>query len=165
MDRKARRSGLPQDAWVIIADGEKALFLVNRGDEEDMNLVLRSRSEQENPQARDWATDRPGRFNDGPAPQRSAMEETDWHELEKERFASDLAEMLYKDAHAGRFRHLVVIASRVVLSTLRDELHPEVEARILMSVPKVLTNHPVDEVEVILTEALKEKAASERTTG
>jgi hypothetical protein len=34
-----------------------------------------------------------------------------------------------------------------------------------MSVPKVLTNHPVDEVEVILTEALKEKAASERTTG
>jgi hypothetical protein len=34
-----------------------------------------------------------------------------------------------------------------------------------MEVPKVLTNHPIDEVEVILTDALKEKKAGERATG
>ena len=165
MDRNARRSGLPQDAWVVIADGEKALFLVNKGDDEDMNLVVRRQEAHPNPKAEDWATDRPGRFNDGPAPQRSAMQETDWHELEKERFASELSDMLYKDAHAGRYRHLVIMASRVVLSTLRDELHKEVEDRIFMEVPKVLTNHPIDEVEVILTDALKEKKAGERAPG
>ncbi|MDG4647811.1 host attachment family protein [Roseibacterium sp. SDUM158017] len=155
MDRTARRSGLPQGAWVVVANGNKALFLVNWGDDMDMNLVVHRHEEHENPKASEWATDRPGRFNDGPAVQRSAVQETDWHELEKERFGADLAKKLYADAHAGRFRHLVVMASRTVLSTLRKELHPEVAEKIILEVPKVLTNHPIDEVEVILTEALR----------
>src|SRR6056297_4094036 len=121
-----RRSGLPQGAWVVVADGEKALFMINVGDKEDMNLVVRSREEHENPQAGEWASDRPGRFNDGPAPQRSAVQDTDWHELEKERFASDLADHLYQYAHKHAFKRLVLVASRVVLSQLREELHSEV---------------------------------------
>jgi protein required for attachment to host cells len=153
-----RYEGLPQGAWVVIADGEKALFLVNGGDDQDMNLILRHKAEQENPKAQDWSTDRPGRFNDGPAPQRSAVQETDWHKLEKERFADDLADMLYKDAHAGRFDRLVIVASRVVLSELRKKLHPEVENRVILEVPKVLTNHPLDEVEKILTRSLSDAA-------
>ena len=36
-----RKSGLAQGTWVLVADGEKALFLVNEGDAEDMNLVVR----------------------------------------------------------------------------------------------------------------------------
>ena len=153
-----RKAGLPQGAWVVIADGEKALFLVNQGDAQDMNLVLRRKKEQDNPSARDWATDRPGRFNDGPAPQRSAVEETDWHQLEKTRFADELAERLYKAAHAGRFDALVILASRVVLSELRKTLHPEVQSRVLLEVPKVLTNHPLDEVEELLTRELADAA-------
>lgn len=151
-------TGLPQGAWVVIADGEKALFLVNDGDDQDMNLVLRRKEEHENPKAQDWATDRPGRFNDGPAPQRSAVDDTDWHQLEKERFADELADILYKAAHAGRFDKLVILASRVVLSELRKTLHGEVQDRILLEVPKVLTNHPLDEVEAILTKTLADAA-------
>ena len=149
-----RRSGLPQGAWVVVADGEKALFMINVGDKEDMNLVVRSREEHENPQAGEWASDRPGRFNDGPAPQRSAVEDTDWHQLEKQRFASDLAERLYAAAHDGAFDHLVLIASREILSQVRDEMHPEVAARVMLDVPKVLTNHSVDDIEKILTREL-----------
>jgi len=153
-----RKTGLPQGAWVVIADGEKALFLVNEGDDQDMNLVLRRKEEHENPQAQDWATDKPGRFNDGPAPQKSAVQDTDWHQLEKERFADELAEILYKAAHAGRFDKLVILASRVVLSELRKSLHSEVQNLILLEVPKVLTNHPLDEVETILSRTLEEAA-------
>jgi protein required for attachment to host cells len=153
-----RKTGLPTGAWVVIADGEKALFLVNEGDDQDMNLVLRRKEEHQNPMAQDWATDRPGRFNDGPAPQKSAVEDTDWHQLEKERFADDLADMLYKAAHAGRFEKLVVMASRVVLSELRKTLHAEVRDRIVLEVPKVLTNHPLDEVETILARTLADAA-------
>ena len=153
-----RKTGLPQDAWVVIADGEKALFLVNKGDEQDMNLVLRRKEEQDNPRAKDWATDRSGRFNDGPAPQKSAVEDTDWHKLEKERFADDLAEILYAAAHAGRYDRLVILSSRVVLSELRKKLHGEVRDRVVMEVPKVLTNHPLDEVETILARSLNEAA-------
>ncbi|MFW5654130.1 MAG: host attachment protein [Roseicyclus sp.] len=153
-----RKSGLPQGAWVVIADGEKALVLVNEGDDQDMNLVLRRKEEQDNPKAQDWATDRPGRFHDGPSPQRSAVQETDWHKLEKERFADEVADILYRAAHAGRFERLVIVASRVVLSELRKTLHAEVRDRIMLEVPKVLTNHPLDEVETILTRALADAA-------
>ena len=149
-----RRSGLPEGAWVVVADGEKALFLTNVGDMEDMHLVVQRKERHENPPTSEWATDRPGRFHDGPAPQRSAVEETDWHELEKQRFASELAEMLYAAAHRDAFSNLVLIASRVVLSQLREKMHPEVAARVILDVPKVLTNHPVDEIEKLLTREL-----------
>ena len=151
-----RKAGLPHKAWVLIADGEKALFLVNEGDDQDMNLVVREKEEQENPRAQDWAANRPGRFNDGPSVHRSAVEDTDWHALEKERFARDLAEMLYKDAHAGRFEHLVIAASRPALSALRAEMHAEVQARLILDVAKVLTNHPLPEIETAIARELAE---------
>ncbi|MCL3880728.1 host attachment family protein [Marivita sp. GX14005] len=150
-----RKSGVPQDAWVLIADGEKALFLVNKGDEVDMNLVVRGKEEQENPQAQDWAANRPGRFNDGPSVHRSAVQDTDWHKLEKERFAKDLADQLYQDAHKGKFEHLIIAASRPALSALRDELHQEVTDKIILDVPKVLTNHPLDEVEELISREME----------
>lgn len=150
-----RKSGVPQGAWVVVADGEKALILVNQGDDQDMNLTLRRKDEQDNPKAQDWAADRPGRFNDGPGTQRSAVADTDWHQLEKERFARDLAEHLYRAAHRDAFSKLVIIASRVVLSELRTEMHPEVADRVILEVPKVLTNHPIDEIESHLTRELE----------
>lgn len=153
-----RKRGLPQKAWVLVADGEKALFLENIGDAQDMHLSILRKKEQDNPKAQDWATGQPGRFNDGPSVHRSAVDDTDWHVLEKERFASDLADMLYGYAHAGRFTDLVIVASAEVLSTLRDEMHKEVADRVVMELPKVLTNHPVDEIERHLSTALTETA-------
>lgn len=150
-----RNPGLDHGTWVLIADGEKALFLINDGDRQDMNLVLREKQQQENPKAQDWAANRPGRFNDGPGPHRSAVDDTDWHELEKERFAKDLADILYKHAHSGDFDKLVIVASRVVLSELRNELHQEVTDRIVLDVPKVLTNHPLDEIEKAISRELQ----------
>ncbi|MGP6087396.1 baeRF12 domain-containing protein [Antarctobacter jejuensis] len=149
-----RLEGLPQNAWVLIADGEKALFLVNVGDDQDMQLVVRDKEEQENPKAQDWAANRPGRLKDGPGVQRSAVDDTDWHQLEKERFANDLADMLYKDAHAGKFDRLVIAASRPILSELRKEMHQEVTKRIMLDMPKVLTNHPIDEIEELIAREL-----------
>ena len=150
-----RKSGLPQNAWVVIADGEKVLYLVNKGDDMDMNLVVLGKEEQDNPQAQDWAANRPGRFNDGPSVQRSAVDDTDWHQLEKERFAKDIADQLYKDAHQGKFEKLVIVASRPALSELRKELHSEVANRIILDVPKVLTNHPLDEIEELLSREME----------
>ncbi len=153
-----RNSGLPADAWVIVADGEKALFLVNRGDEIDMNLEVLRKDQQDNPPAREWAENRPGRFNDGPSVHRSAVDDTDWHQLEKERFAADLAEKLYHFAHDGKFDKLVIIASRVALSELRDQMHQEVRDRLILDTPKVLTNHPIDEIEKLLARELSDAA-------
>jgi protein required for attachment to host cells len=79
--------------------------------------------------------------------QRSAVAETDWHRLAKDRFADDLADILYKQAHRGRFRRLVIVAAPHVLGELRNKLHPEVARKVIAEIPETLTNHPVDKIE------------------
>ena len=153
-----KTKGIPHGAWVLIADGEKALYLINKGDEAHLHLVVRDRAEQENPKAQEWAANRPGRFNDGPSVHRSAVDDTDWHQLEKTRFAKSIAEDLYKDAHKGKYDALVIAASRPVLSELRSEMHDEVAEKLVLDLPKVLTNHPLDEIESAIARALENAA-------
>ncbi|TQS72467.1 host attachment protein [Rhodobacteraceae bacterium] len=138
---------LKKGTWVVVANGEKAMFLENVTDAQDPNLEVRRVDEQDNPADRDQGTDKPGRQADNGPGQKSAFEETDWHELAKERFADDLAERLYKMAHKGRFDHLVIVASPSVLGNLRSAFHKEVSDRIIAEIPKDFTNHPRDEIE------------------
>lgn len=142
---------LKHDVWVVVADGEKALFLRNEGDEKYPNLEVFREMRDDNPPTHDQGSDRPGRFNDGPSPHKSAVEETDWHRIEKERFAREIAERLYKAAHRGDFERLVIVAPPLVIGEMRKELHKEVEQRLVGEVPKTLTNHTIVEIEKILT--------------
>lgn len=141
---------LKHDGWVVIADGEKALFLRNEGDAANPNLEVFREMEQNNPPTREQGTDRPGRLHDAGPGHRSGVEDTDWQQLGKERFAKEIAARLYKYAHAGRFDKLVLVAPPSVLGDMRKEFHPEVTERIVEEVPKTLTNHPIDKIENLL---------------
>lgn len=142
---------IPHDAWILVGDGKKALFLRNDGDAVYPNLVTMDVMAQANPTTEEQGTDRPGRY-DGPGMNRSAVEQTDWHQLAEDRFAHDLAARLYQAAHAGEFRHLVVVAPPRVLGELRQSMHKEVQDRIVAEVDKTLTNHPVHEIERLLVQ-------------
>lgn len=144
---------LDHDVWVLVADGEKGLILRNEGDKEYPNLEVVREMHEENPPTREQGTDRPGRLNDGPSVHRSAVAETDWHRVAKERFAEEMAARLYKMAHRGDFEKIVLVAPPLVLGELRKQLHKEVEQRVTAEVPKTLTNHPVYEIEKILLAA------------
>ncbi|MCR8550932.1 host attachment family protein [Salipiger sp. P9] len=146
---------LTQGTWVVVTDSEKALFLRNLTDAEDPNLAFFDEKTQENPPDRAQAANRPGRRADGGSGQRSAMEDTDWHELAKERFATDLAAMLYEAAHKGAFERLVLVAPPKVLGDLRAALHKEVADKIVAELPKTLTNHPVDRIEALVRDELE----------
>lgn len=141
---------IPHDTLVFVGDGEKALFLRNKGDAELLNLVIERIFEQDNPPTREQGTDRPGRSFASAGTHRSAMEQTDWHRIAEERFAGDVAERLYKQAHAGRFDKLVVVAPPKVLGNLRKAFHKEVAERVTAEIPKELTSHPVHEIERLL---------------
>lgn len=141
---------LSNETWVLVADGEKALFLVNDGDAEYPVLNVRREEHQENPPDHVQSANRPGRQGESSGPRRYAYEDTDWHELAKDRFADNLAEMLYERAHRGDFRRIVIVAAPSVLGELRDKLHSEVADRVVGEVDKTLTNHPVDEIEKVL---------------
>jgi protein required for attachment to host cells len=141
---------LEHDIWVVVADGEKALFLRNEGDAVYPNLEVFREVKESNPPSREQGTDQPGRLSDGPGAHRSAIQETDWHRIEKERFAKEIAERLYKAAHRGDYRRLVIVAPPLVMGEMRKELHKEVEDRVVGEVSKTLTNHTVAEIERIL---------------
>ncbi len=141
---------LKNNGWIVVANGEKALFLRNDGDEVHPNLSVFKKETQDNPLTHEQGTDRPGRMFDGGHGHRSAVDNADWHELAQEDFASDLADMLYKRAHAGRFDEIILVAAPNALGQIRKELHKEVSDRIVAEVDKDLTNHPVDEIEKIV---------------
>lgn len=145
---------LKQGTWVVVTDSEKALFLRNMTDHENPNLDVFDEEEQENPSDREQSANRPGRMNDTGVQQRSAMDDTDWHELAKHRFAADLADQLYAEAHKGAFDRLVLVASPKVLGDLREALHKEVADKVIAEVPKTLTNHPVNEIETLVKKEL-----------
>jgi len=138
---------VPHNALVLVGDGQKALFLRNKGHAQHVQLVVEQVLERDNPPTREQGTDRPGRSNASVGVARSAMEETDWHQLAEERFAGELADALYRHAHANRFEKLVIVAPPKVLGNLRKALHAEVIARVAAEIPKELTSHPVAEIE------------------
>ena len=143
-------STLKNGTWVLVADGQKALILENLTDGEDPHLDVTEKETKENPQTQDWAANKRGRVQQSANAGGHAYSDTDWHEFEKDRFAKDVADMLYQKAHAGEFDSLVLVASPQVLGVLRDELHQVVTDKIVGEIDKTLTNHPVNEIEEIV---------------
>lgn len=141
---------IPNQALVVIGDGEKALFLRNKGGPHELKLEVENIFEHDNPATHEQGTDRPGRTHASVGTARSAMEETDWHRLGEERFAAEIANTLYRLAHANKFEALVVVAPPKVLGNLRKAFHKEVLDRITGEVPKDLTSHPVPDIEKLL---------------
>ena len=95
--------------WVFVGDGRKALLLRNEGDPDLLDLRRVEVREDDNPPSREQGTDRPGRTTMQVGP-RSAIEATDWHALEEERFAATIAERLNRAAEENKFEHIVIAA-------------------------------------------------------
>ncbi len=138
------------DTLVLVGDGQKALFLRNKGNAQHVDLVVERILEQDNPATREQGTDRPGRSAASVGVARSAVEEVDWHHIAKERFANEIAEALYRHAHDNLFAKLVIIAPPKILGNLRTAFHAEVADRIVGEIPKELTSHPVSQIEKLV---------------
>ena len=143
---------IPRNALVLVGDGMRAMFLKNTGSPMAPNLVVARVLEQQNPPTREQGTDRPGRRAGVDfSTQRSAVEETDWHQLAEDRFATNIADALYRSAHANRYQRLIIVAPPKVLGTLRKSLHKEVRQRVTAEVPKDLARHSVSNIQRELT--------------
>jgi protein required for attachment to host cells len=146
---KETQMQIPHDGYVLVADGEKMLLFRNEGDAEYPQLVVERNREYELPANVELKTDEAGRSH-SPGAGRSAYEETDFHELEKDRFAAESAEMLKRWALRKDFDTLVIVAPPKVLGEMRRHYHKEVEKRLVAEIPKDLTNMPVDQIEKLL---------------
>jgi protein required for attachment to host cells len=143
-----RRRNIPHDAIVFVGDGRKALFLRNDGDEKFINFVTEDVVVDDNPSTREQGSDKPGRgFASAGSTRRSAMEPTDWHEIEEHRFAERASGALERLMRARGAPALVVAAPPRTLADLRAALHPEVKARIVLEINRDFVNQPVWEIE------------------
>jgi len=140
------KASILHDALVFVGDGARAVFFRNRGSIQKPDLAVENVLQQENPPTREQGTDRPGRVHARLGPQRSAVEDTDWHQLAEERFAVEVADALYRLAHANHFQRLIVVAPPEVLGTLRKAFHKEVRDRLEAEVPKELASHSVKDI-------------------
>lgn len=141
---------LPKGAWIVVADGEKAMILENVGNPVAPKLSVIARDEAE---AVIGASDRAGRMADVGPNQRSALEQPDYARLNAEKFAGDLVEMLEQKRRGGAFDVLILVAPPQVLGALRDAMSGGLRAAVVAELDKTLTKHPVAKIaEIVATE-------------
>jgi len=138
---------VPHDAIVFVGDGRKALFLRNHGDEKFINLRTERVFVDRNPPTREQGTDKPGRSFSSIGKIRSAVEQTDWHDLEEHRFARTVADALEKFVREANIKSLVIVAPPRTLADLRNSFHDSIKQRIIIEIDKDLTKQPLDEIE------------------
>ncbi len=142
---------IPHDAMVVVADGRKMLLFRNDGDAQYPKLEVVTHDEKDIPATRDIGTDAPGRNQQaGGLGGVAGYEQTDFHQLEEDRFAAETAEMLRKRALKNEFSQLIVVAPPKALGELRKHYHKEVEARIIGEIAKDITNRPTPEIEKLI---------------
>ena len=143
---------IPHEAFVIVGDGRKAIFLRNEGDEKFPNLKVEQVFEDDNPPTRDQGSDRPGHLGKvlGSC-RRSAFETSDWHDLGEHRFAKTVAAAIEQLVRSRKASALVIVAPPRTLADIRGALHADVASCVIAEINKDLTRHPVGEIEKHLT--------------
>jgi protein required for attachment to host cells len=142
---------LPNQALVLVTDGRKSLFLRNHGDERQIDLRTEAHDEREDRKDREMKTDAPGAIGQSAGYSgRVVYEETDFHQLEEDRWVKDVAEDLRKRALSQDFEALAIVAPPKALGVLRKELHKEVERRVVVTLNKEMTDRPIPDIEDLL---------------
>jgi len=136
-----------QGDWIVVCDGKKALVLENVGDEKFLNLRTREVYEHPDLKTRELGTDAPGRALNSLGTPRSAMEQTDWHMQEEERFLRTLADRLDAAVNAGQAKSLILVAPPRALGVLRKTYSHALRDALRAEIDKDLVKLPVHEIE------------------
>ncbi|WCK68725.1 host attachment family protein [Agrobacterium tumefaciens] len=146
MDRKI----IPYNARILVADGKKALLLRNAGNAAGLLLEVEQVLEApDNAANHEQGTDRPGRTATGS--NRSSLDQTDFHELEEDRFLATVAERIEQHWLNAAVRSVYIIAPPRALARLRKSISPALKTRIVSEHDKDLVNLPIAEIERCLS--------------
>jgi len=133
--------------WVVVCDGKKALVLENVGDTKVIKLKTREVHEQPDPKTSEQGTDKPGRSINSIDSRRSAVEQTDWHDQEEERFLQRLASRLDAEVNAGNAKSVIMVAPPRALGVLRRAYSQNLRNALRAEIDKDFVTMPVDEIE------------------
>jgi len=132
--------------WIVVADGARALILENVGDSKFPDLRTKEVFRQPDAKTSELGTDRPGRAFNSVGSNRSAMEQTDWHEQEERRFLARLAARLDKAVQSGETKSLILVAPPRPVGVLRHEFSKHVRKALRAEIERDYVKMPVDEI-------------------
>jgi len=141
---------IPKNTLVLVVDGRKMLFLRNDGDAGRIDLHTESHDARQDAKDSDMKTDGAGTQGQSHGYGRPTYQETDYHQLAEDRWAADAAERVNKRALANDFDALAVIASPKTLGELRKHWNKDVQRRIIVELPKEMTDRPIRDIEQML---------------
>jgi protein required for attachment to host cells len=133
--------------WVVVCDGAKALILENAGDAVALNLKTKEVYTQPDPKTHEEGTDKPGRTFNSVDGRRSAMEQTDWHQQDEDRFLTDLSKRLNAAVMAGEAKSLVLVAPPRALGVIRQAATANLRKAVRAEIDKDFVRMPVHEIE------------------
>lgn len=134
---------IPHEADILVCDGRRARLFRNEGTPQAVNLKLRlTRDAPPNPPTHEQGADRPPRVRSGD--RRSAIDQTDWHDLAERRFADTIAETLEQLGEPPTA--LIVVAPPRMLASLRLALPERLRRAVMAEIDKDLTKHTVEEI-------------------
>ena len=146
---------LANNALVLVTDGRKTLFFRNHGDVNQIDLRVEAHDQRQDASDGEMKTDAPGSTQSSTGSGRSSYQETDFHQLEEDRWAKAAAEEVNKRALAHDFDALAIIAPPKTLGELRKQLHKEAVRRVVCEIPKEMTGRPIPEIEKLLVSTTK----------
>jgi protein required for attachment to host cells len=137
--------------WVVVCDGAKALVLENAGDLKFPNLKTIEVLEQKDLPTRELGTEKPGRTMNSVGNSRSAVEQTDWHDLAEKDFLTHLAQRLDAAVAGGKVKSLILVAPPRALGMIRPAYSAALKGAVRAELDKDFVKLPVYEIEKRLT--------------
>jgi protein required for attachment to host cells len=149
---------LANNALVLVTDGRKTLFFRNHGDENQIDLRTEAFDEREDLKNSEIKSDSAGSSKQSFGFGRPSLDETDFHQLEEDRWAQAAAETVNQRVLSNDFDALAIIAPPKTLGILRKKLHKEAERRLVCEIPKEMTGRPIPDIEALLLGETKAEA-------
>jgi protein required for attachment to host cells len=127
--------------WILVADAARARLYSTDSEHGPFRLERKIENPPGRARPQELLSDQPGRYaKGGKRGILSAMEfATPWHQVEEQRFANHLAELLRKALARREYDALAIIAAAQLLGRLRAAIGPQVQKHLVKSIAKDLT--------------------------
>ncbi|MFN7223723.1 MAG: host attachment protein [Paracoccaceae bacterium] len=148
-------SRITRGCWIVVADGAGAMILENVGTAVAPDLRLIDRIETRKIEDHH---DRAGRMADGGPNQRSALEVTDRERLAESAMVATLMTRLAFSVRQSQIARIAIAAPPQLLGAIRARMEDDLRSRVVLMLPKTLTNHPLEKIVALMGDAMDRAA-------
>lgn len=145
---------LKTGTWVLVADGGRALVLVNLGTANTPELSVRRTDNHDNPRTHEQGRDRPARVQQSGTRRKATHVVKDIHATNEQRFVGRIVEALEQDAQNDLFHEIVVAAAPEVLGQIRSQVSGTLARRVVAWVDKDYTKLSVQDITAAVSRAI-----------